>query len=184
MGIDPVEFRLVVIAPALDLLGLGGDEAEELLLGTALQELKLAHLEQHAGPALGVFQMEPATHDDLVAWLGSRPQIEARINRLVISGVPRCQQLAGNFYYAAAMARCLYWRVPEGLPRAGDLAAQADFYKRHWNTPEGKATTSEYVASWRSAFPARVAQASSGEPSCEADQRTEPSCEAKSQETA
>jgi hypothetical protein len=38
VGIDPLDLRKLVIAPALALIGLGGAAAEELMLGTALQE--------------------------------------------------------------------------------------------------------------------------------------------------
>jgi hypothetical protein len=55
-----------VIAPALALIGLGGAAAEELMLGTALQESGGGwRLAQAAGPALGIWQMEPATFTDL-----------------------------------------------------------------------------------------------------------------------
>jgi hypothetical protein len=64
-------FVRATIGPVLRQLGL--DEyrmqaAEELLLGTALQESGLIYRRQlNNGPALGLFQMEPATHDDIWA---------------------------------------------------------------------------------------------------------------------
>ena len=56
---------LAAIRPALTTLAAGGIAAEQLLLGTAIQESLLIHRQQlGGGPALGLFQMETATHDD------------------------------------------------------------------------------------------------------------------------
>ena len=56
----------MVIKPALEKLGLWSMAAEELVLGTAIVESAAIYLRQHgAGPALGLWQAEPRTHDDL-----------------------------------------------------------------------------------------------------------------------
>lgn len=39
-----------------------------------------------------------------------------------------------NLIYATAMCRVHYRRVPEPLPPAGDLEAQAAYWKAHYNT--------------------------------------------------
>jgi len=61
------DFRRDVIAPVLQKSGLDSEAAEELLLGTAVQEsLNFKYRRQMGGgPARGYFQMEPATHDDI-----------------------------------------------------------------------------------------------------------------------
>jgi hypothetical protein len=158
MGIEPTELRRYVIAPALRVIGMGGNDAEELLLGTALQESDCGrHLHQEgAGPALGVWQMEPATHDDI--WrnyllAATRSSLAVVMRSLVFGAIVRSAQLAGNLYYACAMARLVYERVDEKLPAAGDIEAQAAFYKRHYNTAAGAATADAYIAKWRAAFP-------------------------------
>ncbi|MDX1428656.1 MAG: hypothetical protein R3282_00145, partial [Rhodothermales bacterium] len=59
--------RLLIdaIRPALAALEKKGRASEELLLGTAIQESLLEFRRQlGGGPARGLFQMEPATHDD------------------------------------------------------------------------------------------------------------------------
>ncbi len=150
-GISPPDLRLHVIRPVCDLLGLGGPAVEELLLGTAAQESGCgAHLAQIGGPALGVWQMEPATHDDIWRnFLSYRDDLAKKVEMLVVYGIERAPQLAGNLYYACAMARMQYLRSPMALPAAGDLEGQAACYKKVYNTPLGAATPEQYIANAR-----------------------------------
>ena len=56
------DLRVEVIRPALRALDLWSPAAEDLVLGTAAQESGLAYLRQiGGGPALGLWQIEPAT---------------------------------------------------------------------------------------------------------------------------
>ena len=61
-------FRDTVIRPVLAKLGLGGQAAEEFILGAAVQEsLNFKYRTQvGGGPAKGYFQMEPSTHDNKI----------------------------------------------------------------------------------------------------------------------
>ncbi len=149
----PERFLAEVVAPALTALDLDGPAARELLLGTALQESRLRNIPQAGGPALGYFQMEPATHDDIWEnFLAYRPDLAARVTALLPDGAPLPSDLLSYPLYAAAMARLLYARVAAPLPAAGDIAAQAAYYKRWYNTPEGAATVEAYLGNWRSAM--------------------------------
>lgn len=155
-GINSSQLHQQVIAPALSVLGLGGQAAEELLTGTCLQEsdggFYLHQLGQ--GPAIGIFQMEPRTHNDLWAsYLSRRADLSTKVSLLLLPGMQPLDQLAGNLLYAAAMARLLYYRVPEALPPAGDIAAQAAYYKRWYNTAQGAASVESYLTRWKAAFP-------------------------------
>jgi hypothetical protein len=163
-SIQPAIFAEIVIFPALTAIGLYSPAAEELVLGTALQESGLLYLHQQGGPALGFFQMEPATHDDIWAnFIEPDDILYQEMNGLIarVGGLTleqdRLNQLVGNAFYAAAMCRLLYRRVAEPLPAAGDLAGQAAYYKAHYNTPEGAATEAEYIANWLAAFPIKGA---------------------------
>ncbi len=158
-GIDPRDLRKYVIAPALAALSLDGDAAEELMLGTALQESGAGRrLAQVKGPALGIWQMEPATHADIWQnFLTGHTGIAIAVHGLMLPKIEPVQQLEGNLYYACAMARLVYYRVSEPLPAAGGLAAQAAFYKTHYNTAAGAASAAEYIANWRAAFPEKQA---------------------------
>lgn len=152
-GISPQELRERVIRPTLAFLSLGGDAAEELLLGTAMQESRCgAHIVQIGGPALGIWQMEPSTHDDIwTNFLDFRQPLRAKVLNLLMPTFSRTEQLVGNLSYACAMARVQYFRSPRPLPAAGDLAEQASLYKVVYNGP-GKATTDQYIANARGLF--------------------------------
>lgn len=155
MGIDPRQFRALIIRPACAALSLGGDAAEELLLGTAIQESGCGQFlhQEGGGPALGVFQMEPEDHDDIWRnYLPGRPALSAAVKAMLPPGADRLGQLVSNLVYAAAMARIHYARVPEMLPASGDLKGQAAYYKAHYNTAGGAATPAEYIANWQRAL--------------------------------
>lgn len=142
-----------VIRPTLEHMEMGGRAAEELLLGTAVQESRLVYLHQlGGGPAKGVFQMEPATHKDLWEnYLSYRPDLVGKIRDLTTAAFPGDQEMEGNMYYAAAMCRVHYRRIPKALPAAGDLEDQADYWKEFYNTYLGAGTVEEYIENYQSA---------------------------------
>lgn len=152
-GIAPNDLRLYVIRPVCTVMGLGGDAVEELLLGTAMQESSCgARIVQNGGPALGVWQMEPATHDDLwTNFLAFRIPLADKVSTFLFTALPKSVQLIGNLYYACAMARVQYFRSPRPIPSAGDIEGQAELYKVAYNGP-GKATTDEYMANAKRVF--------------------------------
>lgn len=152
--LDGTHFRELVIRPVLRHLGLHRDElefqaAEELLLGTAVVESRLTYLRQIKGPALGLYQVEPATHDDILKnYLAYRPQLDEKVDGLTtVMHWPDnlSQEMQGNLLYATAIARLVYYRVPEALPAAGDLLWQAEYWKKHYNTYKGAGSIPMYV---------------------------------------
>lgn len=147
--INITQFRDLVIIPALETLEMHSAGAVELLLGTALQESGLVYLQQlGGGPALGFFQMEPATHDDIWAnYLEYRPNLRQRLESLSRHRIALA--MASDLWYAAAMCRLHYARVPDPLPLAGAHHAQAAYWKAHYNTAEGAGTAAEYLAKWQ-----------------------------------
>ena len=137
----------MVIRPALSKINLWSPSAEELVLGTAIVESGLTYLRQWGdGPALGLWQVEPSTQNDLYTnSLNYRPELgsalmELRAPNLSIDGEPRHQPI-----YGAAVCRLCYYRKPDALPEAGDIEGQAAFWKQHYNTPLGKGTVTKYV---------------------------------------
>ena len=152
------DFVQNVISPVLVKLDLDRYRAEaaaELLLGTALQESGLIYRQQlDGGPALGLFQMEPATHDDIWAnFLHYRPLL-ARIVGDLGGGLPASALLETDDSYAAAMCRVHYLRMGQivgqlPLPDAGDIPAMGDYWKRFYNTAGGAGAVSEFVANWQ-----------------------------------
>ncbi|MGE0675126.1 MAG: hypothetical protein AB7O64_18950 [Methylibium sp.] len=146
-------FAELLIRPTLQKLGFWSAAAEELLLGTALAESQLKWRRQHGnGPARGLFQMEPATHDDI--WnnylkYGSRQQIAAAVRMFCAGAAPAAPLLENNDAYACAMARVHYLRQPGALPAAGDRQGQAGYWKKYYNTAAGGGSVGHYLESWR-----------------------------------
>jgi hypothetical protein len=157
---SPRDFLAKVVGPAIAALPL--DEADQgetvpvlrlLLLGTALQESLLRHVDQlpnrdgSRGPALGYFQMEPATHDDIWAnYLAYRPALAAQVRAVagIAAGRPEAKLLRTHHVYAAVMARLLYRRVKGRLPQAAEVPALAAYWKAHYNTALGKGKAIEF----------------------------------------
>lgn len=149
---DPRDFLELVIRPTLAFLELGGAPAERLLLATAVHESGglRALQERGGGPGLGVYQIKPATHHDvLTRWLAYRHDLEDKIGRLITVWPDRERQLVGNLPYATAIARCIYRRAPGRLPAPDDIEGQARYWKRHFNTVLGLGTPEAFVESWK-----------------------------------
>ena len=135
-----------LITETLTEIHLYSDAALNLLLGTGAHEsLNWQYRRQMGnGPALGLFQMEPFTHDD--CWnnyLNYYPKLAQSI--LMVSGmlVPDSSALETNDVYAICMARVKYLRDPQPIPT--DLHGQAAYWKRVYNTHLGKGTVEEYI---------------------------------------
>lgn len=155
--LNPQHLREHIIRPTLKHLGLWSESAENLLLGTALVESGLTHLVQLGkGPALGIFQMEPFTHDDIhenfLAYRKNKPWAKMLSTLYMENSWHRyinpAQEMIGNLYYATGMARIQYWRRPEPLPEADDLWALGAYYKQFYTTVKGKGTAAGYVQVW------------------------------------
>lgn len=152
MSFNPDQFRELVIRPTLKYLEPEipySEEAEDLLFMTAAHESRLGtYLKQINGPALGVYQMEPATHDDIWAnFLKYQDKIFWVIDDLRHGS----NNLVLDLRYATAMARVHYFRVKEALPKkdkfstyASYLKALSEYAKKYYNTELGKATADDY----------------------------------------
>ncbi len=142
-----------IVRPTLIELGMHSLAAERLVMGTITQESNAMYIKQMAnGPALGLAQMEPATHDDIWKnFLKYKPSIAQSITRLASlgsiqsTGIPDSKELISNISYAVAMCRAHYYRRPEPLPNADDIEALGKYWKQHYNTHKGKGTASEFV---------------------------------------
>lgn len=152
----PQQFVDDAIRPALVGLELDGAALQapiELMLGTALQESGLIYRVQlGGGPALGLFQMEPNTHDDIWAnFLQYRAALAEKV-RAFLNGDPQsAATLRNNDRYAAAMTRVHYFRMGkivghQDLPAAGDIAGMARYWKDYYNTAAGAGTAAQFVA--------------------------------------
>ena len=143
LGLDVEQVRIEVVRPALRSIKLWSRVAENLVLGTGIVESRLKYIKQlGTGPALGLFQMEPFTHNDLWRTTLWGTELGMNVGNLIrpFHGIaPPATQLIGNLWYAAAMCRVHYRRIRAPLPsdNAMDLAR---YWKQYYNTPLGAGT--------------------------------------------
>ncbi len=154
------QLQELVVRPTLKEIGLHSEAAEQLVIGTICQESRCEYIKQLGnGPALGLIQMEPNTHDDIWRnYLVYNPYLKPKVKDLISvrsrreaqeksprSFVPSATELIANLKYAVAMCRIHYLRVPEPLPNAGDIMALAEYWKKHYNTVHGKGHAAEFI---------------------------------------
>ncbi|GAG93875.1 unnamed protein product, partial [marine sediment metagenome] len=97
------------------------DAAVNLLLGTAAQEsLFGTYMRQVRGPAMGVFQIEPATFN----WLKEKYNKDyPHLSKVIV------EDLEWDLALAIIFARLRYRAVPAALPIADDIHALAAYWK-------------------------------------------------------
>lgn len=137
-GLHLSQFKILIVSATLVQIGLQSDAAINLLTGTALVESEIHFLRQMGGPALGLWQMEPATHDDCWrTFLSAQGALAQSIRFVAGRKAPEAKLLITNLAYACAMARVKYLRAPAPLPAANDAAAMSAYHKKYYNTPLG-----------------------------------------------
>jgi hypothetical protein len=141
-----------IIKPVLEHMGskYNTKAARQLLLATAAQESHCGfYAKQVKGPALGLYQMEKPTLNDLYEnYLYFHPSQERIVENFNIINISDKIELVGNNYYSTAIARMQYWRDSEPMPDFNDFDGMWTMYKRVWNTHLGKATLHEFQENW------------------------------------
>ncbi|CAI3959190.1 unnamed protein product [Commensalibacter communis] len=164
-GIYIPHLKQEIITPALNYLGLGGARAINQVTGTFLAEGYAGgytYVKQLGkGPAVGAMQMEPATYNDIWKNFLSNPKrshLAALLKNIAgafnadNNGIPKPEVMTGNVFFAAAMCRVFYLRVPIPLPDANDATAMAQYHKRYYNTAQGKAIWQDNVDRFQQAI--------------------------------
>lgn len=155
--LDPKQFREFIVRPTLQYMGLWSLAAENLVVGTAIQESGLRFVDQLSpgpGPAYGIYQMERATHDDLLRWVQrERPDLAGRLEALKGVWPTGVEQLHSNLAYGAAMCRLHYLRAlgRTPLPEPDNIEGLAKLWKRVYNTAQGKGRSSQFVRAYMAA---------------------------------
>lgn len=152
IGISPSNLLEFVIKPVLNSLDMDSKEARILLLCTAAQESAMGHyLHQINGPASGIWQIEPHTHNDIyVNYLKFRLPLLEKIKLFSRFDfyAERKNELITNLEYSCAIARLIYYRVPEAIPSHDRIEELACYWKNYYNTVNGKGTVEEFVANY------------------------------------
>jgi hypothetical protein len=141
VSINAKQLRELIIRPTLINMDMWSQSAENLLMGTAAQESKLGHyIAQVKGPALGIYQCEPATHEAVAKWAKERdlwPFLTVQSRRLVY-----------DLEYATLICRLHYRSISEPLPDANDVNGLGSYWKRFYNSEKGKGTVVEFVKNY------------------------------------
>ena len=136
-----------IIKLSLQHLDLDSEDARSLIYNTGKAESDYKTLQQYGGgPALGFFQMEPATCRDIWEnYVMYRPKYRDKLYALGFDEGTLEFCLLSNVGLQAALCRLHYRRVPSPLPKADNLEAQAKYWKEFYNTKLGKGTIKHFI---------------------------------------
>jgi len=121
-------------------------DAENLVLGTGAHESCGWKYRRQLGngPALGLFQMEPATFNDICKnYLKYHSNISEKIKQICHVSVLSAIDLISNDRLAICMCRVSYYRQKEPIPKS--IEGYAELWKLRYNTPLGKGTEEEFI---------------------------------------
>lgn len=145
-GIKPEQLLSEIIRPTLESMGdtYSKPGADILLLATAAQETHCGYwLRQVSGPALGIYQCEPATHNMVMDWAGTTG------HRDVLPAYCSSGRMVYDLRYATKIARLLYFSWPDPLPHPSDVDGMWKMYKKCFNSSLGAATELQFKNNWR-----------------------------------
>jgi hypothetical protein len=146
--INANQLRELIIRPALKDLTLYSENAETLLMFTcAVESFGGFYLKQINGPALGIYQMEPETYNDIWQnFINNHSNFRLiMISNFNATFMPDEYRLIYDLRFATAMTRLHYERVKEALPDASNIDAVWDYYKHYYNTALGKADKTKSI---------------------------------------
>ena len=136
-----------IIRLALQHLDLDSEAARSLIYKTGKAESNYKTLQQYGGgPALGFFQMEPSTCQDIWDnYVMYRPKYRDKLYALGFDEGTLEFCLLSNIGLQVAFCRLHYRRVPSALPKADDLKEQAKYWKVYYNSHLGKGTIKHFI---------------------------------------
>lgn len=149
MKIDAQQIMDTIIRPATTIIGLPGYDGDFLVAYTGAVESGYSTLKQDHGPALGFWQMEPASYDDNVRYLNMAKNSDLKKRLLAacyLDIFPAADALVWNLRLASTMCRVQYHRRPEPLPNYDDLEGMAKYWLKFYNGDGlGKGTIDRFV---------------------------------------
>ena len=120
----------------------------DLMLGTMAVESDFGKYERqfNNGPAIGIFQMEPNTIDDLIInYLDYRPRLKHKAQRAIESYLN--STLIGDHRSQIILCRLQYMRFKSNVP--SDLDGLAHYWKTYWNSSLGKGTEEKFKTKYK-----------------------------------
>jgi hypothetical protein len=157
--INLAQYKQHILVPVLEKLEMNSPETVALMVGTGLQESGFKYLMQlGGGPAVGFYQMEMNTAEDIVYRYTQNKKHEFRVKimKAVPMGMPLWLmtpeelkwELTVNLALQVLLTRLKYYMVPDPIPPSRDLRGHAEYWKQHYNTPLGAGTVEQYINNW------------------------------------
>lgn len=140
--------REFIIKPALEKIQIYSPNDVELLMFTCATESRGGYfLKQEGGPALGIYQMEPLTYNDI--WVNfinlKQSLLTMMINNFGCGRTPSEDRLVYDLEFATVMCRIHYMRNHEVIPDHQEADLIWSYYKRYYNTALGAAKKDESI---------------------------------------
>ena len=119
------------------------EEATKAIMMIVAHESKCgSYIRQVGGPALGVIQMEPFTHDSLWEYADN-----IAINARKLCIVENLDALEWDLRYNIFMARSMLLTDPKPLPKS--IKEISVYLKTFYNTTKGKAKETDYFDAYK-----------------------------------
>lgn len=143
-----------IVRPMLKQMRRGYSEMSELaiMMIIAHESKRGKYIKQITGPALGLIQMEPETHD--CTWdNGDSIWDNALLCEIITVSEhnhkkhPPADRLIYDLRYNVFMARQRLFMKPEQFPNS--IGEMSVYLKKHWNSVVGSATNDSYANDYR-----------------------------------
>ena len=136
-----------IIKWTLEYLDMYSDDAADLIFKTGMAESGYRALEGYgANPAIGFWQVEPATmYDTIDNYINYRPELKTKIYALGYDDKDAEIRLMSNLSLQVAFCRLKYRRDRYQLPKEGSIEAQAKYWKRVYNSEKGRGTVEHFI---------------------------------------
>ena len=129
-------------------LDMYSDDALALVMRTGMAESGYRALKGYGdgNPALGFWQVEPKTAEDIIHnYAKFRPKIMRALRKLGYVGENLKFELLSNLALQIAFCRLKYRRDKQSIPSWTDLDLQASYWKRVYNTHKGRGTVEHFI---------------------------------------
>ena len=125
------------------------DDALALVVRTGMAESGYRALKGYGdgNPAIGFWQIEPATMNDMIEnYINYRSKYKKTLISLGMNfEKDTIMSIMSNMAVQAALCRLHYRRDKDPLPSWDDMEGQAKYWKRVYNTVEGRGTVKHFI---------------------------------------
>ena len=125
------------------------DDALALVVRTGMAESGYRALKGYGdgNPAIGFWQIEPATMNDMIDnYINYRSKYKKTLISLGMNfEKDTIMSVMSNMAVQAALCRLHYRRDKDPLPSWDDMEGQAKYWKRVYNTVEGRGTVKHFI---------------------------------------